>query len=91
VGSTPTRSIFITLVKYGIVLRSLLTIVGQKAMTENQGDNKGFFTKDDFIYILLMLPNQHWTIDQTEQTLCVFVEESELQEIEPGRYKPNPP
>lgn len=54
-------------------------------MTENQGDNKGFFTKDDFIYILLMLP------DQTEQTLCVFVEESELQEIEPGRYKPNPP
>jgi hypothetical protein len=44
-------------------------------MTENQGDNKGFFTKDDFIYILLMLPNQHWTIDQTEQTLCVFVEE----------------
>jgi hypothetical protein len=62
-------------------------------MTENQGDYKDFFAKDDFMYILLMLPNQHWTIDQTEQTICVyvFVEESGLQEIEPGRYKLNPP
>jgi hypothetical protein len=29
VGSNPTRSIFINLVNYGIVLSSLLTIVGQ--------------------------------------------------------------
>jgi hypothetical protein len=29
VGSTSTRSIFITLVNYGIVLNSVLTVVGQ--------------------------------------------------------------
>jgi hypothetical protein len=39
-------------------MNSFSVIVGQKAMTENQGDNKGFFTKDDFIYLLLMLPDQ---------------------------------
>jgi hypothetical protein len=60
-------------------------------MTENQGNNIGCFKRDDFINILLILPNQHWTIDQAEQALYVLVKEGELQEIEPWRYKPNPP
>jgi hypothetical protein len=60
-------------------------------MIENQGNNKGCFTKDDFIYVLLMLSNQHWTIDQAEQALYVLVKEGELQEIEPERYRPHPP
>lgn len=60
-------------------------------MTENQGNNIGFFKRDDFINILLILPSQHWTIDQAEQALYVLVKEGELQEIEPWRYKPNPP
>ena len=57
-------------------------------MTENQGNNIGCFKRDDFINILLILPNQHWTIDQAEQALYVLVKEGELQEIEPWRYNP---
>ena len=59
-------------------------------MLDNQGTNKGYFTKDDFIFTLLMLPNQHWTEDQAEQTLYALLEEGKLQEIEPGKYKPIP-
>jgi hypothetical protein len=72
-------------------MRLFSVIVGQKAMTENQGNNIGCFKRDDFINILLMLPNQHWTIDQAEQALYVLVNEGGLQEIEPWRYKPNSP
>ena len=36
VGSTPTRFIFINLVEYGIGLRLILTIVGQKASNANR-------------------------------------------------------
>jgi hypothetical protein len=57
-------------------------------MTENQGNNIGCFKRDDFINILLILPNQHWTIDQAEQALYVLVKEGELQKIEPWRYNP---
>ena len=36
VGSTPTQSIFINLVEYGIDLRLILTIVGQGASNANR-------------------------------------------------------
>ena len=42
-------------------------------------DNEGLFTKGDFIYILLMPPNQRWTIDQAELTLYASMGEGELQ------------
>jgi len=40
VGSTPTQSIILNLVEYGIVLSSILTIVGQKISNAN----RAFFT-----------------------------------------------
>ena len=31
--------------------------------------DRGYFTVDDFVYYLLMRPNEHWTYRKAEQTL----------------------
>jgi hypothetical protein len=57
-------------------------------MLDEHGNNKGYFTTNDFIYALVMRPNEGWTEDQAEQKLYALVEEGKLTEFEEGRFKP---
>jgi hypothetical protein len=61
----------------------------EKAMRDNQGNNKGYFTKDDFVYAAVMEPNWHCTEDQAEQVFYALIEEGKMIEIEQGKYKLN--
>lgn len=51
-----------------------------KAMLDSQGNNKGYFTKQDFVFSLVMLPNEEWTVDEAEQTLYALADEGEIIE-----------
>jgi hypothetical protein len=67
--------------------------VVQKARLDSQGNSKGHFTKDDWIYILTMLPRQHPLFcdeDEAGQTLYALIEEGKVQEIlgKPGTFEP---
>ena len=66
------------------ILEEIIT----KCMLDREGNRKGYFTKDDFIYALIMRPNEHWTEDQAEQTLQALIEEGKVVEFEQGRFKP---
>jgi hypothetical protein len=46
--------------------------------------NKGYSTKDDFVYNLIMRPNEQWTEDQAEQTLDQLLKEGKIEEMEEG-------
>jgi hypothetical protein len=58
----------------------------QKCMLDEHGNNKGYFTASDFIYTLIMLPNEKWTEDEAEQTFYALVAEGKLVEVEPGKF-----
>lgn len=63
----------------------------QKCMLEEQANNKGYFTKDEWKTRLMCLPRQDPLFCdeyQAEQTLQALVEEGKLTEIEQGKYKP---
>jgi replicative DNA helicase Mcm len=65
-----------------------LSQVIEKCILDEHVNNKGYFTKDDFVYALIMRPKQEgWTEDQAEQTLLALVEEGKVVEVEPGKYK----
>jgi hypothetical protein len=75
----------------------LLGLVGQsysieeiisKCMLDEQGNNKGYFTIDDWLVRLLFLPNEKWTEDQAEQTLHALLQDGKIRELEPGKYQP---
>ena len=55
-----------------------------KATTGNQNNNKGYFTKNDWMFTCQMWPNLNWTEEQAEQTLHALLEEGKIQEIESG-------
>jgi hypothetical protein len=59
-----------------------------KCMLDKEGNNKGYFTKDEWTVRHLLVPNEKWTEDKAEQTLYALVQEGKLTEIEPGRFKP---
>jgi hypothetical protein len=59
-----------------------------KCIMDGQGNNKGYFTKDEWMVRLLLLPNERWTEDQAEQTFYQLLQEGKLTEIEQGRFKP---
>lgn len=61
----------------------------RKAMLDNHGNNKGYFTRSDFIFFMQMTPNERWTENEAEQTLYALLQEGKIQEIEPGRYAPS--
>ena len=75
-----------------IALVQIVSKIAQKAMTDNRkGSNKGYFTKDDWVFECQMWPNLHWTENEAEQTLYALIEEDKLQEIEgPGSGKFEP-
>jgi replicative DNA helicase Mcm len=60
----------------------------EKAMLDREGNNKGYCTVEDFVYAAVMRPNEGWTEDQAEQTLCQLLQEGKLIEVEPRRFKP---
>jgi hypothetical protein len=53
-------------------------------MIGNQGNNKGYLTKDDWVFTCQMWPNLNWTEEQAEQILYALLEEGKIQEIESG-------
>ena len=59
-----------------------------KCMLDGDGNDKGYFTRSEWTVRLLLLPNEHWTEDQAEQTLQALVEEGKIVEFEQGKYKP---
>jgi hypothetical protein len=60
-----------------------------KCMLDKEGTgNKGYFTRDDWIVRLLLLPNEHFTEDQAEQTLQQLLQEGKVVEFEATKYKP---
>jgi hypothetical protein len=61
-------------------------------MLDSQGNNKGYLTKDDWVYAITMLPIQHplYSDDNhAKQTFYALIEVGRLIEIEPGKYKLN--
>lgn len=62
-----------------------------RCMVDEQGNNKGYFTLQEWVQRLMFLPNEHWTEDQAEQTFQQLIEEGKLVETEPRtkKYKPN--
>lgn len=70
---------------------SLLKQIAEKAMKDNQGNSKGCFTKEDWLFACQMWPNLHWTEVEAEQTLYELLEEVKIREIsgKPGMYEPN--
>jgi hypothetical protein len=54
----------------------------------NGKSSKGHFTYEDFVFELQMLPNEHWTYNEAEQTLHQLLEEGNVREIEPGKFRP---
>ena len=39
----------------------------KEAMLDNQWNNKGYFTKDDLVFTMQMLPNERWTEKEYKQ------------------------
>jgi hypothetical protein len=60
----------------------------QKAMSDGQGNSKGFFTKDDFVFPARMWPNLGWTEDQAEQEFDQLLQAAKIVEFEAGKYRP---
>jgi hypothetical protein len=62
--------------------------IASKAMLDNEGNNKGYFTNGDFAFVAMIRPNEHWTDDEIEQTLQQLLREGKIVELEPGKYSP---
>jgi hypothetical protein len=60
----------------------------QKCMLDKEGNNKGYFTEDDWVWTLQMLPNERWTENESLQTLYALEEQGKVVEFEKGRYRP---
>lgn len=59
----------------------------EEIVSRAMGD-KGYLTKDDFIFTTQMAPNLDWSEDDTEQTFYQLLQEGKLIEFEPGTYRP---
>jgi hypothetical protein len=64
--------------------------VVRNTMLDNRGHNKGYFTKDDHIYIMQMLANERWTEDRAKRVFNAFVNAGLVREIteRPGKFEP---
>jgi hypothetical protein len=59
-----------------------------KAMLDGEGNNKGYFSKSEFLFRCQMWPNLHWTEDKSAQIFYQLLQEGKIQETELGRYVP---
>jgi hypothetical protein len=55
----------------------------QKAM----GD-KGYCTRDDFVFTSQMEPNLHWSETKVEEAFDAMIQDGRLEEFEPDKYRP---
>jgi hypothetical protein len=71
------------------IVRQFSDIIN-KAMLDEQGNSKGFFTLDDFVFTARMWPNLDWTINETEQEFDQLLANGRIRELEPGsgRFAP---
>jgi hypothetical protein len=57
----------------------------QKAMTDSQGINKGYFVLHDLYFHLKMLPNTPWdTYDQEEDLICQLMRQHKVTYADGG-------
>jgi hypothetical protein len=59
-------------------------------MLDEYGNDKGYFTEDEWKTRLMLLPRQHSLFcneDQAEQVLYSLLQEGRLTEIESGKFK----
>lgn len=61
-----------------------------RAMKDNQGNYKGYFTYQELAFRLLLKENAGWTYEKMDKALAQWKQEGKLIETEPGKYKPNP-
>ena len=66
----------------------------EKAMLDGKGNNKGYFSLNEWKTVLMCLPKQHPLYcdeDQAEQTLYQLLQEGKLEELESGKklFKPS--
>jgi hypothetical protein len=59
----------------------------RKLSKTSQGNNKGYFTLEDFIFSMQMIPNEYCTDNEIEQTLCSLLREGKIKESEIGTGK----
>jgi hypothetical protein len=57
-------------------------------LTKKAMRDKDYFTMEDWVFTLQMLPNERWTEDESEQTLYQLLQEGKIRELEPGKYEP---
>jgi hypothetical protein len=60
---------------------NLFAKVIKKAILYGQqtGQRDDYFTKDDFVYALIMLPNENWSEDKAEQTFNALLEDGKIR------------
>jgi DNA replicative helicase MCM subunit Mcm2 (Cdc46/Mcm family) len=56
-------------------------------LTKKAMRDKDYFTRDDWVFTLQMLPNERRTEDESEQTLYQLLQEGKIRELEPGKYQ----
>ena len=74
--------------------RYLLQEIAPKCILDGLGNNKGYFTLQEWVQRLMFLPNDHWTQDQAEQTLQALIDERKIVEFQRGKFAmvaPPPP
>jgi hypothetical protein len=58
------------------------TDVLKKSMLSKDGTtNNGYMTKDEYVYIQIMVPNERWTINEAEQTFYALLDEGKIERI----------
>jgi hypothetical protein len=55
---------------------------------DKQGDPKGYFTYHGLAFRLPLITNGGWTYQKIYQALEKWKQESKIEEIELGKYKP---
>jgi hypothetical protein len=50
--------------------------------------DRGYCSKDDFVFATQIAPNLHWSEDDAEQTFQALIEEGKIIEFQPGKYRP---
>lgn len=59
-----------------------------KCMLDELGNNRGYFTLQDWKTTLMFRPSEHWTEDQAEQTLYQLLEEGKVLKLGDDKYQP---
>jgi hypothetical protein len=50
--------------------------------------DKGYCTRDDFVFTSQMEPNLHWSETKVEEAFDAMIQDGRLEEFEPDKYRP---